>query len=75
METATKLGARRIFIDGIALLCPSVNQGTSAFPANGAGSYRDLLQQIIEALDREGITALLAHEFTLQGESANSSTA
>jgi circadian clock protein KaiC len=68
METATELGARRIFIDGIALLRPTVTNGGHV--ANGPGSYRELLQQIIEGLDREGITALFAHELALRGEPA-----
>jgi circadian clock protein KaiC len=69
METAAELGARRIFIDGIALLRPTVSNG-GAYAASGPGSYRELLQQIIEGLDREGITAMLAHELAQHGESA-----
>ncbi|PSM45572.1 hypothetical protein C7Y66_29630 [Chroococcidiopsis sp. CCALA 051] len=70
METAIELGARRIFIDSIALLRPTASNGNSALPANGSGSYRELLQQIIEGLDREGITPLFAHERALHGEPA-----
>jgi circadian clock protein KaiC len=70
METAVELGARRIFIDGIALLRPSAANGSGAYVSTGPGSYRELLQQIIEGLDREGITALFAHELALHGEPA-----
>ncbi|MEX2261750.1 MAG: ATPase domain-containing protein [Bryobacteraceae bacterium] len=58
LETAAEIGAQRIFIDGIGLLRPS-NDGDHAQPA---GSYRDLLQQLIEGLNRENLTAMLAHE-------------
>src|SRR3954447_1387857 len=68
LETAEELGARRIFIDGIGLLRtvnghksghapePSGNQPNAA-PSNGGNgnghaSYRDLLRQLIEGLER-----------------------
>jgi circadian clock protein KaiC len=70
LETATEIRAHRIFIDGIGLL----NQVSPAgIPPMGArpGSYRELLQQLIEALNRENLTALLSHE---RGRSAAEAT-
>lgn len=61
IETATELGARRIFIDGIALLRPTAANAGSP-PSNGPSSYRELLQQIIEGIDQEGLSAIFSHE-------------
>jgi circadian clock protein KaiC len=61
LETAAEIGAKRIFIDGIGLLNRSLLHGVSA-PAARPASYRELLQQLIEALARENLTALLTHE-------------
>jgi circadian clock protein KaiC len=58
LETAVEIGAQRIFIDGIGLLREESSGGASARTA----SYRDLLLQLIEALNRENLTALLSHE-------------
>lgn len=60
LETAAEMGARRIFIDGISLL-RTLATGNGA-SGNGAASYRDLLQQFIEGLQRENLTAMLSHE-------------
>jgi circadian clock protein KaiC len=62
LETAAQLGAHRIFIDGISLLrtVPPVN-GVNG-NGNGDASYRELLQQLIEGLHRENLTAMLSHE-------------
>src|ERR1700719_1607078 len=60
LETAAKIGARRIFIDGISLL-RTLATGNGA-NGNGAASYRELLQQFIEGLQRENLTAMLSHE-------------
>jgi circadian clock protein KaiC len=62
LETAAEIGAQRIFIDGIGLLNPSPNQ--ASLPPHTARNvtYRELLQQIIEALSREKLTALISHE-------------
>src|SRR5437870_9459063 len=60
LETAAAIGAQRIFIDGIGLLrqaASSVNQAQ-----NGLSSFRELLQQLIEGLSREKLTAMLSHE-------------
>jgi circadian clock protein KaiC len=60
LETAAEIGAQRIFIDGISLLA----QLFHSVPSQAArqGTYRELLQQIIEALGREKLTAVLSHE-------------
>ena len=62
LETANQLGAHRIFIDGISLLrtVPPVN-GVNG-NGNADASYRELLQQLIEGLHRENLTAMLSHE-------------
>src|SRR6266446_2204367 len=60
LETAAEIGAQRIFIDGISLLrALATGNGASG---NGAASYRELLQQFIEGLQRENLTAMLSHE-------------
>ena len=61
MEMANEIGAQRIFIDGIGLLRQeSSNVNASSFTE--PGSYRELLQQLIEGLNREHLTAILSHE-------------
>ena len=61
LETAGEMNAQRIFIDGIGLLGQGGSQLGQA-PATGQGSYRDTLQQLIEGLNREHLTAMLSHE-------------
>jgi len=61
METAAEIGAQRIFIDGIGLLSQSFSAAGSPV-ANRAVTYRDLLQQFIESLNRENLTVMLSHE-------------
>src|SRR5712664_542341 len=60
LETAAEIGAHRIFIDGVGLLRP---QG------GATGSYRESVQQLIEALNRENLTAMLSHELSALPES------
>src|SRR5439155_5695039 len=60
LETAAEIGAQRIFIDGISLL-RTLATGNAA-SGNGAGSYRELLQQLIEGLQRENLSAILSNE-------------
>jgi circadian clock protein KaiC len=60
LETAAQMGVRRIFIDGIGLLHPSTDGG--GMTSSGPGSYRELLQQLLEGLWRGNLTAMLAHE-------------
>jgi circadian clock protein KaiC len=66
LETALEIGAQRIFIDGIGLLRPGSN---SPLPWNGPGSYRELLQQLLEGLNREKLTSMFSHELGTQAES------
>src|SRR3984885_14542545 len=61
LEMASEIGAKRIFIDAIGLLHQSSNAGTP-MPFIGPGSYRELLQQLLEGLDREHLTTMLSHE-------------
>jgi len=61
LETAVEMGAQRIFIDGIGLLCQASNGPAAASPS-GPAVYREVLQQLIEGLNREHLTAMLSHE-------------
>jgi circadian clock protein KaiC len=75
VETAAEMGAQRIFIDGIGLLRPFSNSGNSSVPVLGCGSYREVLQQLIEGLNRENLTALLSIETGTLRESLESQEA
>jgi circadian clock protein KaiC len=68
LETAAEIGAQRIFIDGVGLLRQAADQG-SPVTAAGPGSYRETLQQLIEGLNREHLTAMLSHELGTNPES------
>ena len=68
LETATEMGARRIFIDGIGLLNPEADRG-ARLPLSGPGSYRELLQQLLEGLHRAKLTAMFSHEIGSMDES------
>lgn len=57
IETATEIGARRIFVDSIGLLDPALSEGGAV-----RGGYRELLQQLMESLSRENLTAILSLE-------------
>jgi circadian clock protein KaiC len=57
LETATEIGAQRIFVDGIGLF----NHGSANSDPVG-GKYRELLQQLMESLNRENLTAILSLE-------------
>jgi circadian clock protein KaiC len=67
LETAVEIGAQRIFIDGIGLLRRASNG--NAMPPSGPGSYREVLHQLIEGLDRENLTAMFSHEIGTYPES------
>ena len=68
LETAAKMGAQRIFIDGISLLKTlSLSNGGNG---DGASSYRQLLHQLFESLQRENLTAMLSHEVISREEQA-----
>jgi circadian clock protein KaiC len=75
VETAAEMGAQRIFIDGIGLLHPFSNGGSSSVPATGSSSYREVMQQLIEGLNRENLTALLSLETGTFRESLESQEA
>jgi circadian clock protein KaiC len=61
LEEAASIGARRIFIDGVARLVGS----------NGSGESRSAFHVLTEGLQRENLTALLAVEASaLDGSSA-----
>lgn len=64
LETASEMGARRIFVDGIGLLNNGLG-GDDAKPRK----YRELLQQLIESLNRENLTAMLSLEIGSSSES------
>jgi circadian clock protein KaiC len=74
LETASEMGAQRIFIDGIGLLRQASITGM-ALTATGPGSYRETLQQLIEGLNREQLTTMLSHEVAVQTESLLTSEA
>jgi circadian clock protein KaiC len=57
LEIAAEMGAKRIFIDGVALLGTDPDDRSSA-----QGGCRDLLRQLFESLDRENLTAVLSLE-------------
>src|SRR5271169_1427514 len=69
LETAAGIGAQRIFIDGISLLRPLATGNGAG--GNGAVSYRELLQQFIEGLQRENLTAMLSHEVLAHQEESS----
>src|ERR1700731_1377170 len=54
LETANEMGAQRIFVDGVGLLSRDVGGSNPE-----RGGYRELLQQLIESLNRENLTAFL----------------
>src|ERR1043166_6939591 len=51
LETAAEIGAQRIFIDGVGLLRQASSAG-APLTNTGPGSYREILQQLVEALNR-----------------------
>lgn len=61
LETAAEMGARRLFIDGLSLLRPVVHSAPGA-PDHGLAAYRELVQQLLAGVQRENLTAMLAHE-------------
>ena len=56
LETASEMGAQRMFVDGIGLL----NHGPGG--SNAVRGYRELLQQLIESFNRENLTVILSIE-------------
>lgn len=62
LQTAREMGARRIFIDNVALLGTASRQDHQPKNGNGNGSPREMFQHLLEGLRREELTGLLAHE-------------
>ena len=59
------MGAQRIFIDGISLLRTVADPLYNGGNGNGTeGHYRQLLQELLQGLQRENLTAILSHEVT-----------
>src|ERR1700726_564172 len=57
LETANEMSAKRIFVDGIGMLNRDVD---GSKPERNV--YRELLQQLIESLNRENLTSILSLE-------------
>ena len=66
LQTAREMGARRIFIDNVALL-GTASSHTENGGGNGHGSPREMFQHLLDGLRREELTGLLAHETTAHG--------
>jgi len=66
LEVADQMNAQRIFIDGVSLLRTVSDDLNHAHEGDGTGmgSYRRLLQLLLEGLQRENLTAILSHEVT-----------
>ena len=64
LETATEMGAQRIFVDGIGLFKHVLANSDPI-----GGEYRELLQQLMESLNRENLTAILALELGATADS------
>ena len=64
LQTAAELGARRVFVDGIGLLSRAlVNRGSAGMQTQqGSDSFRELLQQLVEAFARENLAIILSLE-------------
>jgi circadian clock protein KaiC len=73
LETATEMGAKRIFIDGIGLLRQAPD-GTDMAPGS-IPAYRELLQQLLAGLHRQNLTTMLSHETGTLAESVLTSEA
>jgi circadian clock protein KaiC len=65
LQRANEIRARRIFIDTVSLF-PGAANGQSK--PSGHGSYRSMLNQMMNNLHRAGLTAMIAHEVTGQSE-------
>jgi circadian clock protein KaiC len=64
LETASEMGAQRIFVDGMGLLAHGRGGSTTV-----RVEYRELLQKLIESLNRENLTAMLSLEVGCAHES------
>jgi circadian clock protein KaiC len=70
LETAREIGAQRIFVDGIGLL--AAGRGSSNAERV---EYREMLQRLIESLNRENLTAMLSLEIGTAPDSIASTEA
>jgi circadian clock protein KaiC len=72
LKTAADMGAKRIFIDTIALLRPRANSGENGSDEgrNSPKSYREMLQQMLLSLRMEKLTAVVAHEAGTRSDTA-----
>jgi len=66
LQRANEIQARRIFIDTVSLFQGADANGLSK--ACGRGSYRSMLNQVMNNLHRAGLTAIIAHEVTQHDE-------
>jgi circadian clock protein KaiC len=64
LETASEMRARRIFVDGVGLLNTAEVCGDPE-----RRHYRELLQQLMESLNRENLTAVLSLEIGSSSDS------
>jgi circadian clock protein KaiC len=62
------MGARRIFIDNIALLGTVPSQNHDVSNGDDNGSPREMFQHLLDGLRREELTGLLAHETSAHGD-------
>jgi circadian clock protein KaiC len=62
LQTARDMGAKRIFIDNVALLGAMAFQNGHAINGNQRTSARDTFQHLLDGLRREELTGLVAHE-------------
>jgi circadian clock protein KaiC len=65
LQRASEIGARRIFVDTVSLF-QAADDGVSKGSRNG--SYRSMLNQMMNNLHRAGLTAIIAHEVPGRGE-------
>lgn len=68
LQTAVEIGAKRIFIDGVGLLIPPASSRDNA-SLDGQTSYRQLLQELMDGLNRENLTAMLSLELSARPNS------
>jgi circadian clock protein KaiC len=62
LQTAREMGARRIFVDNVALLGAVSSHNDRSTNGNGTGSPREMFQHLLDGLRREELTGLMAHE-------------
>src|SRR5689334_5176489 len=62
LQAAREMGARRIFIDNVALLGAASSHNDRSTNGNGTGSPREMFQHLLDGLRREELTGLVAHE-------------